>query len=171
MRIQRIINTDTEMAQNQVVDNTFITQIVQISHFLRITQLITIILSGSYLTGLAWYIYCDMTKNSSNLTEDNFIDTFALMSQPSYERVITLTYFMFTSLSTVGLGDLHPRSSLERGLGSFLLLFGVAITSYIMEHLTKMIVAIRELTKTHEEEDNLSVFFGTLERFNDEVKI
>ena len=60
---------------------------------------------------------------------------------------------------------------MERLLGSFLLLFGVAITSYIMEHLTKMIMAIRELKKMHEEEDQLSVFLGTLERFNGEVKI
>ena len=34
-----------------------------------------------------------------------------------------------------------------------------------------MILAIRELAKMYEEEDQLSVFFGTLERFNGEVKI
>ena len=43
-----------------------------------------------------------------------------------------MMYYSFTSLSTVGLGDLVPRSNVERLLCSFVLLFGVAIFSYIM---------------------------------------
>lgn len=45
-------------------------------------------------------------------------------------------YFAFTSLSTVGLGDYHPRSDLERAIGAFALLFGVTVTSYVMENIT-----------------------------------
>ena len=57
--------------------------------------------------------------------------------------MVTLTYFMFTSLSTVGLGDYHPRSNIERLIGALLLLFGVAITSYIMDNLNSMILKIK----------------------------
>ena len=39
---------------------------------------------------------------------------------------------MFTSLSTVGFGDYHPRSDLERLLCSAILIFGVSIFSYVM---------------------------------------
>jgi len=56
-----------------------------------------------------------------------------------YETTIALTYFMFTSLSTVGLGDLHPRSDTERVLGAFILLFGVMITSFIMDNFGLML--------------------------------
>lgn len=55
-----------------------------------------------------------------------------------------LTYFLFTSLSTVGLGDFTPRSNSERLVGAFLLLFGVAITSYLVESLGKMVAKFRE---------------------------
>ena len=48
------------------------------------------------------------------------------------EQAISVTYFAFTSLSTVGFGDFTPRSNLERIFGSMILLFGVAIFSYIM---------------------------------------
>lgn len=41
-------------------------------------------------------------------------------------------YFAFTSLSTVGFGDFNPRGDIERILCAFILLFGVAIFSYIM---------------------------------------
>tara|TARA_B110001450_G_C17380459_1_gene383465 strand:- start:452 stop:586 length:135 start_codon:yes stop_codon:yes gene_type:complete len=43
-----------------------------------------------------------------------------------------MCYFTFTSLSTVGFGDLNPRSNSERILTAVILLFGVAIFSYIL---------------------------------------
>ena len=80
--------------------------------------------------------------------------------------MVTLTYFAFTSLSTVGLGDLHPISDSERLFGSFILLFGVAITTFIMENLNRMIVQLNSIQKTFEENDQLSLFLGTMEKFN-----
>jgi len=50
--------------------------------------------------------------------------------------MITLSYFMFTTLSTVGLGDYHPTNDRERILGSLILLFGVLITSFAMDKLS-----------------------------------
>jgi len=43
-----------------------------------------------------------------------------------------MMYFAFTSLSTVGFGDYNPRSNIERFMVAFVLLFGVAVFSYIM---------------------------------------
>ena len=42
-----------------------------------------------------------------------------------------LTYFITTTLATVGLGDLKPISNLERLIGSILMLGGVAVFSII----------------------------------------
>jgi len=50
----------------------------------------------------------------------------------SLDATIKVIYWGLTSLSTVGLGDLHPRSNAERLVVAFLLLSGVAIFSYIM---------------------------------------
>jgi len=41
-------------------------------------------------------------------------------------------YFAFTSLSTVGFGDLHPRNDPERVMCAIILLIGVAMFSYIL---------------------------------------
>ena len=49
--------------------------------------------------------------------------------------MITLIYFTFTSLSTVGFGDYYPITNNERILGAFVLLGGVAIFSYTMGEL------------------------------------
>ena len=48
--------------------------------------------------------------------------------------MITIIYFTFTSLSTVGFGDLHPISDSERFVGAFMLTFGVAIFSMVMSN-------------------------------------
>jgi hypothetical protein len=49
-----------------------------------------------------------------------------------YDDALLLMYYTFTSLSTVGFGDITPRSNGERILIAFFLLFGVAVFSYIM---------------------------------------
>ena len=46
--------------------------------------------------------------------------------------MLIVTYFAFTTLSTVGFGDYHPRSDSERAVCAIILLVGVAIFSYIM---------------------------------------
>jgi hypothetical protein len=50
-----------------------------------------------------------------------------------YSRILIVTYFAFTSLSTVGFGDLNPRSNYERIFMSIILLSGVALFSFIMD--------------------------------------
>ena len=107
---------------------------------------------------MLWYIMCQNSKSSASLQkfddrllEDNFIDSFDLDGKSYDETTIALIYFAFTSLSTVGLGDYHPRSNLERFVGAFVLLFGVALTSYIMEALIGIILKIQNLNKNFEE--------------------
>ena len=53
-------------------------------------------------------------------------------------------YFAFTSLSTVGFGDYYPVSDLERLVGSFVLLAGVAMFSYILSDLLSQIELIKK---------------------------
>lgn len=56
--------------------------------------------------------------------------------------MITLTYFSFTTLSTVGLGDLHPRSNIERLVGTVMMLFGVVLASFITETIYEIIIKV-----------------------------
>ena len=53
-------------------------------------------------------------------------------SKRPYVNVLTNMYFSFTTLSTVGLGDYHPISDVERAIFTFILLSGVSLFSYIM---------------------------------------
>ena len=96
----------------------------------------------SYFTGLLWFIFCDLRLipydkvadyDDQDEGEQNFNNYFELYEKANLEKLITLAYFAFTSLSTVGFGDYHPRGNSERVIGAFFMLFGVAITSFCME--------------------------------------
>lgn len=82
-----------------------------------------------------------------------------------------MTYYSFTSLSTVGFGDYHPRSNTERILCAFVLLFGVAIFSYIMGNFIEILDIYKALDDDLDDGDNLSKFFGLIKKFNGHVDI
>ena len=84
---------------------------------------------------------------------------------------IVLIYFAFTSLSTVGFGDYAPRSDLERAVGAFMLLCGVAIFSYIMGNFIDILDKYRVFNQEIEDGEGLSKFFGTLFQFNNKVNM
>jgi len=85
--------------------------------------------------------------------------------------MITSMYFAFTSLSTVGFGDFHPRSNAERLFGAFILLFGVAIFSYIMGNFIEILQQFKKFHEDLEDGENLMKFFGTLKKFNNQEHI
>lgn len=59
-------------------------------------------------------------------------------------RLIRCWYFSITTLSTVGYGDLHPRSDIERVAASIILLIGVAVFSLIMSDFIEILNSYRE---------------------------
>lgn len=75
-------------------------------------------------------------------------------------------YFTITSLSTVGFGDYHPRSDTERAFGAFILLFGVAIFSIIMGNFIEILGSFQQFNAGLDDGDNLTKFFGTIQKFN-----
>ena len=82
-----------------------------------------------------------------------------------------LTYFAFTTLSTVGFGDYHPRSDRERLVIVVIFLVGVNLTSFVMDTLNKVLKQLGSFNNDHDESDGLSLFFKILQRFNHEVAL
>jgi hypothetical protein len=98
----------------------------------------------SYFLGLIFYIFADLSNDINTVAlGENFIDYFSVEDLNCNERTILMVYYAFTSLSTVGFGDLHPRSDLERAFIALLLLFGVAIFSYIMGNFIEILEQVR----------------------------
>ena len=77
-----------------------------------------------------------------------------------------MLYFACTTLTTVGLGDIAPKSNAERILIAFAMLLGVSIFSYFLSELGDMLMVIRNHHEIINDSDNLCKFFGILRNFN-----
>lgn len=78
-----------------------------------------------------------------------------------------MTYFSFTTVATVGFGDLTPRSDLERLVFMWVLLFGVMMFSYVLGNFQNMIRSFNEMNKDLDESEELGVWLTLIEKFND----
>jgi hypothetical protein len=105
----------------------------------QLMKITLIILMTTYFLGIVFYIYCDITSESYKMNDDYAINTFIgyhdmNMQKPLYTS-IELTYYAFTTLSTVGFGDLTPKSDKERVFTTLILLCGVAVFTIVKDTL------------------------------------
>ena len=124
-----------------------------IGYCLKIAYIVVIIGTVTYFLGIFWYIISlelyraeeefRATTNDKVYNHETFIDDNSL--QPENEnktnifRLITLMYFAYTTLSTVGFGDITPRSDYERLIQCVIFIMGVAIFGIILSNFTDII--------------------------------
>lgn len=97
---------------------------------------------------------------------ETFFNMFELEKASRAHLMIIGMYFSFTSLSTVGFGDFHPKSDFERIFCAMILVGGVMIFSYIMGNFISMLDVYAILKGDIEDGDNLSRFFGLMKKYN-----
>ena len=92
-----------------------------------------------YLTGTLWLCFSLIFFSINNYQdpENYFIET--QLSLTFKEKLLQSFYFTLTTLSTVGFGDFYPKSDFERIVGGFIILFGVALFSIIINEFLEMI--------------------------------
>jgi hypothetical protein len=82
-----------------------------------------------------------------------------------------MVYWAFTTLSTVGFGDLYPVSNTERIFCTIILLFGVMIFSYILGNFTQILDIFIDVNSGLDDQEGLVGFFGLLNHFNHKKEI
>ena len=155
------------------IDNNKIEYLLFISYTLKTLRLVILIMFISFLTAVFWLMLCEFVQDfvldiepNSGSDQDLFIITFDLESNDVTTNIIISTYFAFTSLSTVGFGDYHPRGDTERVGCAIILLFGVATFSYIMSTFIEILTTFHVLREDLSYEYELSRFFNVLKKFN-----
>ena len=93
-------------------------------------------------------------------------DIYDLEKKSDPFNALMLTYFSFTTLSTVGFGDIRPENNVERALWSFILLGGVLIFSFTMETFLEVTRNIKKVLSENESSKRLYRFFGLMKKFN-----
>jgi hypothetical protein len=113
----------------------------------KIIRLIFGLLLMAYISACVFYIASTLDsenvgkdcKMDQNCMGNNFIEINGLLEIDDTAKLITVSYFALTTLSTVGYGDYGPITQTEMIVTIVIQLAGVAVFSFAMGMLTSMI--------------------------------
>jgi hypothetical protein len=180
------VRKDPKLAMDQTEDHNNINLNLFIGFGLKTVSLALIILNTSYFFGIFWYLLCQFTIEFYNLTHEklgscilpncdddhygkmNFLVQYDLGNFNNERVVILLMYYSFTSLTTIGFGDISPANNVERIFCAVMFfVIGVSLFSYIMGNFIDILNRFKCMDQGNEQEDELNMFFEMLKRFND----
>ena len=166
-RAKRIV-MDPEIAEDQNEDHNKLNVQLNLFYLLKIFHIVIVIMNFAYLLGMFWLIVMKLvetgTATKGDYENDIDVNTYEPTNDDAflvhYDKLntspgmlsLTMMYFSFTSLATVGFGDYCPRSNLERALGSMILLLGVAVFSYIMGSFINIMNAYIHMNDDYDED-------------------
>jgi hypothetical protein len=181
-RIKQKIKEDPSMGTDTLEDHNNINEIMIIGNIFATLKLVILISNLTYFVALFWITYCDIVEESfthwsiREIGEDEFFLKYVGINDlylthdigtANYLSALYACYFTFTSLSTVGFGDMHPRNEAERFLCAFILLLGVAIFSYIMGIFIEILANFQLISQElGAKDDKLSTFLNVIKMFN-----
>jgi hypothetical protein len=110
--------------------------IYNLRYTFKIIRLVIIATIITYFLGCIWYFFCDKMSDHYPIS---FISKYNLKEKNDFDKLIISCYFVLTTLSTVGYGDLVATNNAERIFCIFLMLLGVAVFSYVMGNFTELI--------------------------------
>lgn len=79
--------------------------------------------------------------------------------------LVKIWYYAITTLSTIGFGDFSPKSTIEKIVGSIVLLFGVVVFGIIMNRLIEILLNFRSVDNRGEH-TNLAKWIAMLSKYN-----
>ena len=172
-RVNKLVESifSNQTRSKKVVFSLIMKNIYSVFRLILLTVIIT------YFIGCIFYLWSGLFKKGSCVHSDgaslyqegcnNFIAYYNLADTPGYYQMITSCYFSITTLSTVGYGDLSPKSNEEMILGIFIMLGGVAFFSYIMGSFIEIISTFNQNLGNEEQTFDLHNWMTLLTRFRD----
>ena len=164
--LKRMLEQDRrgDIGNDRMTDNNKIMHQIYLRKGFQVFRIVCIILFLSYFLGTFWFI---ITKHATfDDSEYTFYNEYALADQTNMQNSAIIVYFMFTTLSTVGLGDFNPKSEIERLIMCLVLLLGVTCFAYIMSVLVAIVQEVQVATAEPEESQKLSRWLLLLQHFN-----
>ena len=133
-------------------------------YIFKVFRLILIAIMLAYFLGCAWYLFVDIFN--TNGSEENFNNTYKLYEMEIFDRMVICVYFVLTTLSTVGYGEMHPESNTEKIFGIALMILGIAFFSYIMGNFNDVIVNYDKKMGIVDRRTDLQVWMTSLTKFD-----
>jgi ABC-type glycerol-3-phosphate transport system permease component len=112
-------------------------------------KMFTIIFVGffmSYFIGSFYYMIAHLFETEADVEAQNTFRTYFFSDENEYDtglfRCITMTYFMLTTLTSIGYGDLYGKSVLEQCISMVVFFIGLTFTAYVV---TTFLIVLEDL--------------------------
>jgi hypothetical protein len=101
----------------------------------------------------------------------DFAYEYELDGESPYRKAVVSSYFILTTLTTVGYGDISPTSKDERIFMTVILLFGVAFYAYIMGTFTSTIADYNSTIRGKDQLQELNIWIRSIEKLHGKLPI
>mmetsp|Transcript_41030 Transcript_41030/g.62412 ORF Transcript_41030/g.62412 Transcript_41030/m.62412 type:complete len:223 (-) Transcript_41030:986-1654(-) len=161
---------DEDKKDNINESNNFIMERLKAQNYVNASRIILGLVFTAFYGGTIWFAMVNQyLKNDDD--DLDFPSVFLSKLENDLDKEILSIYFSFTTMSTVGLGDIYPISDKERVFGTLGLFLGVVLFSYIGESFGQMMTILSTFDKDYEEEEQLQTFFVMLRKYNSGQRI
>ena len=139
-------------------------RLINLLNNFKFIRLVTIASTITYFFGCIWFL---LSKLSDDIDDQGaFFEQERIRTKDQIDQCIISSYYMLTTLSTIGYGDFFPLTNIERVICVVVMLFGVAFFSYIMGRIIEILENLNsEKSGTENDETDLKNWFTMLARF------
>lgn len=130
----------------------------------KVFRLILIAIMLTYFLGSLWYFMVTILPQDDNVA--NFIQVKKIDEKSNLDKLILCCYFVLTTLSTIGYGDLSPQTNSEKILGISLMIVGIAFFSYIMGNFNDVLINYDKKMGIIDRRNDLQMWMTSLDKFN-----
>lgn len=140
---------------------------IKLSYALKTFKLMISISNMTYFMAVFWFIYChyihEIEKENEAEHETFYhVNNLKMDSEEHLYSLVKSLYFTFTTLSTVGFGDMKPVNDYEYLVSAFVMLFGNAVFTYIMTEFLSYLAVWKLIDLDLEDGDDLNFFVNVL---------
>ena len=120
-----------------------VTEKLVINYALQIFKLVLVIIQITFFLSMLWANFCDYfyryfgVEDDESFTIVNDIEPFKELTGMTI--IVKVMYYSFTTMSTVGFGDMKPLNSFERILCAVAMICSVVLCSLIFSMFLEII--------------------------------
>jgi len=144
-------------------------KIIKQYYILFLYNLFRLIIIACFITygiGCLFYFMSEKLNYKEDQVEGNtFVQVHDFESLSNSGRLIKACYFLLTTLSTVGYGDLYPISLLEMIITLVIMMGGVGFFSFIMGKFMEIIENYRVKMEAEDKTKELMLWLTMLQKF------